>query len=409
MRSDTRSRVIVNQFAVALVLASMGLLASACARPEPVSVPAPRPAQPWTGGAESTAGPVPLDALEVTLEPVAQGFERPLFVTHAGDGSGRLFVLEQAGRVRVLRDGVLSEGAFLDVGNRISDGGERGLLGLAFAPDFRSSGVFYVNYTDRGDDTVVARFTANDPTSDRPKLSGPTEVLRIEQPFSNHNGGCIVFEPGTERLWVGTGDGGSGGDPGDRAQNPRDLLGKMLVLDFSAGEKPRPRVIQSGVRNPWRFSFDRETRDLWIGDVGQNAWEEIDFVPLAEAAGVNWGWNLWEGTQPYPSGSNPKREGYRFPITEYGRDEGQSVTGGYVYRGDTYPALAGTYLYADYSAGWIAGLQRLDENGDVLDEPRERTLVENAGNPSSFGEDENGDLYVCDHGGSLYRFTAGPR
>jgi glucose/arabinose dehydrogenase len=180
----------------------------------------------------------------------------------------------------------------------------------------------------------------------------------------------------------------------------------MLVLDFSASERPTPQIVQRGVRNPWRFSFDRETNDLWIGDVGQNAWEEIDHVPLAEASRVNWGWRRWEGNHAYPSGSNPSRKGMRFPITEYGRDRGGSVTGGYVYRGSAYPALVGTYLFADFSGGWIAGLQRLDEAGATLAEPRERVLVESAGNPASFGEDENGELYVCDLGGTLYRVTA---
>ncbi len=385
-----------------LACAGVVLATSACARSLPTTVPAPDSAAP-----RAMRAPASLSAIEIALEPVADGFDRPLFVTHAGDGSERLFVVEQGGLVRVVRGKTVSDAPFLDVKGRISDGGERGLLGLAFAPDYATSGTLYVNYTDTQGATVVSRFTSDDPTSDAPQLTGPETILRIAQPYANHNGGCIVFEPGTQRLWLGMGDGGAGGDPESRAQNPQELLGKMLVLDFSAGAKPKPEVVQLGVRNPWRYSFDRETHDLWIGDVGQNAWEEIDFVPLAEAAGVNWGWNLWEGTHPYPEGARPSKDGFRFPITEYGREDGQSVTGGYVYRGSVYPALAGTYFYADYSAGWIAGLQRTDENGAELAAPRERRLVESAGNPSSFGEDESGELYVCDIGGTLYRVTAG--
>ncbi len=384
---------------------SAGFAISACVRaPEqkPVTVPASQPST----VAPTPQAPAPLNALELTLQPVVSGLDKPLYVTHAGDGSGRLFVLEQGGRVRVVRDGNLSRGTFLDVSKRISSGGERGLLGLAFSPDYAVSGTFYVNYTDKGGDTVIARFIADDPASDTPNLSGPTAVLRVPQPFANHNGGCIVFEPRTSRLWVGMGDGGSGGDPGDRAQDRGELLGKMLVLDFSKSDTPKPQVIQRGVRNPWRFSFDRATRDLWIGDVGQNAWEEIDFVVLDEVDGVNWGWRRWEGNHAYPSGSTSSRSRMRFPVAEYGHDVGRSVTGGYVYRGTAYPALVGTYLYADFEAGWIAGLQRLNENGTELVTPRVRTLVENAGNPSSFGEDEDGELYVCDWRGTLYRVTA---
>lgn len=393
---------------LALALAGAVLATSGCARtPDPgtpVTVPAPSTTPAPTPSA--TAAPAPIQSLEVVLDPVARGLDGPLFATHAGDGSGRLFIVEQSGRVRVLRKGGVASGSFLDVRKLVSSGGERGLLGLAFAPDFATSGAFYVNYTDRSGDTVVARFIADDPASDAPKVEGPTRILKVSQPYANHNGGCIVFQPGTQRLWVGMGDGGSGGDPGDRAQDTGELLGKMLVLDFSAGERPTPQIVQRGVRNPWRFSFDRETHDLWIGDVGQNAWEEIDFVPLAEVSRVNWGWRRWEGNHAYPSGSNPSRKGMRFPITEYGRDRGGSVTGGYVYRGSAYPALVGTYLFADFSGGWIAGLQRLDETGATLPEPRERVLVESAGNPASFGEDEDGELYVCDLGGTLYRVTA---
>lgn len=343
---------------------------------------------------------------EIALERVAQGLEQPLFVTHGGDGSGRLFVVEQTGRVRVIRDGTLQSGAFIDLSKLISTGGERGLLGLAFAPDYGSTGRFYVNFTDRDGDTVVARMTADAPQADRVTDQRTTTVLRVKQPYANHNGGCIVFGP-DEELWVGMGDGGSGGDPEGNAQNPSALLGKMLSLRVSDAEgrpddDPAVRTRLLGVRNPWRFSFDPENGDLWIGDVGQNKWEEIDHLTaqsLESSAPPNLGWNLWEGTHPYEGGGG-SRDGFVFPVTEYGRDVGQSVTGGYVYRGASIPGLSGTYVYADYSAGWIAGLTA----GATPAVPF--TLVSGVGNPSSLGEDEAGELYVCDYGGSVSRLVA---
>ncbi len=404
-RHASACRVALAAAALALLLAAAGC--------SPAREPAPMPAaDPAAGGSDTAtgavgAGPVSLDQLQLGLEPVARGFDAPVFVTHAGDGTDRLFVVEQPGRIRVVRDGQIVPGAFLDVSGSISAGGERGLLGLAFSPDYATSGEFYVNYTDQDGNTNVARFVAADPESDSPSLSGPTIVLKVTQPYSNHNGGCIVFEPGSQRLWVGMGDGGSGGDPQGNAQNPRSLLGKMLVLDFSAGASPKPEIVESGVRNPWRFSFDRETNALWIGDVGQNEWEEIDYVELDEARGIDWGWNLWEGTHPFPAGATPSKTGFTFPITEYNHGSGQSVTGGYVYRGSAYPALVGTYLYGDFSAGWIAGLQRTSPDGTPLAKVRVRTLLTDAGiAPSSFGEDAAGELYVCDYGGVLLRVTA---
>jgi len=402
----TAHAVALAAAALALLLAAAGCSAPRDTTPKPAAVPAPGASETATP-AGAASGPVALDALRLSLEPVARGFEAPLFVTHAGDGSDRLFVVEQPGRIQVVRNGQIAPSPFLDVSSLISSGGERGLLGLAFSPDYASSGKFYVNYTDTNGDTNVARFVAKDPAGDTPELVGPTVVLKVAQPYANHNGGCIVFEPGTERLWVGMGDGGSGGDPKGNAQNPRSPLGKMLVLDFAKGDLPKPEIVQSGVRNPWRFSFDRETHDLWIGDVGQNTWEEIDVVALAQAEGVDWGWNLWEGNHPYPEGATPSRSGHRFPITEYNHSSGQSVTGGYVYRGSAYPALVGTYLFGDFEAGWIAGLRRASPEGTPLAEEDVRTLLPDSGiAPSSFGEDAAGELYVCDYGGALFRVTA---
>lgn len=400
------SRAAAAIFALSLVLA----LAAGCAQPSTPTPVAPKPPTVATTtpppAAEAT-GPAALAALTVALEPIARGLEQPVAVTGSGDGSGRLFVVEQPGRVRVVRDGRVQAGAFLDVSRLISTGGERGLLGIAFSPDFATSGVFYVNYTNTDGNTTVARFTAKNPAEDAGVLSGPDIVTLIRQPFANHNGGCLTFAP-DRTLWVGMGDGGSAGDPNGNGQNPKALLGKMLSLDVVGRTgTARPKIVMSGLRNPWRFSFDRETNDLWIGDVGQNEWEEIDFAADGQYAGLNWGWSQWEGTHAYPPGATRSRSGFAFPIAEYNHSEGQSVTGGYVYRGADYPALQGTYLYADFAAGWIAGIQRPAQRDLAPSAKTEnRVLVQDAGNPSSFGEDDRGELYVCDYGGTLYKVTA---
>lgn len=411
--------------AAAALLAVLALIVGCRPAAEPVAVPPAEPtgsAEPTTS-AEPSGAPVALDRLTLELVRVAEGFDAPVFLTHAGDGSGRLFVVEQGGRVKVLRNGRVSPGAYLDVSDRITTGGERGLLGLAFDREFASNGRFYVNYTDGDGDTVVAAFVADDPASDTPKLTGPTQVLKVGQPYSNHNGGCIVIGP-DGRLWIGMGDGGSGGDPQGNAQNPRSLLGKMLAIEIATdaemaqrrgpATKPwgKPEVVASGLRNPWRFSFDAETGDLWIGDVGQNAWEEIGFVERDEAlaGGVNHGWNAWEGTHPYPPDATPGRGGFTFPVVEYGHDEGNSVTGGYVYRGTKYPALIGTYLFADFGAGWVAGAKADGAGAALASDGKKllpyRVLVRSAGQPSSFGEDADGELYLLDYGGTVFSVTA---
>ncbi|HSK46726.1 MAG TPA: PQQ-dependent sugar dehydrogenase [Coriobacteriia bacterium] len=361
--------------------------------------------EPSSSASTSTPGSerVALRDLELRLEPVARGFDQPLFLTNAGDGSNRLFVVEQTGRIRIVRNGRVTPRAFLDVSERISTGGERGLLGLAFAPDYASSGRFYVNYTDRAGDTVIARFIADDPSSDAPELRGPQVVFTVDQPYPNHNGGCIVFAPdGT--LWVGMGDGGAAGDPQARAQNSQSLLGKMLSLDVEGGGsgRPRPKIVMRGLRNPWRYSFDPDNDDVWIGDVGQNAWEEIDRLAFSEAQGANLGWNRWEGDHPYPAGASRSRDGFVFPVVEYAREEGQSVTGGYVYRGARYPELDGVYFYADFVSGWIA-TAREKEGGDL----EQSVSLPNPGVvPSSFGIDEDGEIYVCDYQGAVLRVVS---
>jgi glucose/arabinose dehydrogenase len=346
-------------------------------------------------------------ALPVELVPVAEGLERPVFITDAGDGSGRLFIIEQPGRILVLQDGELAEESFLDIVDQVESGGnEQGLLGLAFHPDFETNGRFFVNYTRAEDGaTVVSEMEAAagagaDAASER-------VLMTIPQPYSNHNGGMIAFGP-DGFLYIGTGDGGSGGDPGNRAQNPDDLLGKMLRIDVDGGEPygipqdnpyaaggGRPEIYAIGLRNPWRFSFDPESGDLYAGDVGQNAIEEVDIVER----GGNYGWRLMEGTACYEPSSGCERSELIMPITEYEHGGWRcSVTGGYVYRGSAAPELAGAYVFGDYCSGEIL----------IWRDGEQSVLAETDMEIASFGEDADGELYVLDLGGAVYRMQGAP-
>jgi glucose/arabinose dehydrogenase len=340
----------------------------------------------------------------IRLEPVVDGLVRPVFVTHAGDGSGRLFVVEQEGFVLVLGADGLEEEPFLDLSQKVLCCGERGLLGLAFHPSFPDDPRLFVDYTRRPDGaTVVSELTVGD--SGRPNPGSERVLLTIGQPFSNHNGGMIAFGLGG-RLLVGMGDGGSGGDPQNHAQNPNSLLGKMLRIGVN-GRLPyaipannpyaagggRPEIFAIGLRNPWRFSVDRETGKLYVGDVGQNAVEEIDII----RRGGNYGWRHFEGTRPYRPAGGIDRSTLEMPITEYAHEGGRcSVTGGYVYRGQAVPELVGTYLYGDYCSGEIFGLR----------DGRQSLLLSSGMRISSFGEDEAGEVYVVDHGGAIHRIAA---
>jgi glucose/arabinose dehydrogenase len=407
-------------FLGALVL---GLSAAACTAPTGSVAPAPVPtSSPSIGSAASapTSSPVALAHLSVSLTRRWSGFDAPVYVTNAGDGSNRLFVVEQPGRIRVIRDGQLVARPYLDIGPRVTYGGEQGLLGLAFSPGFASNGRFYVDYVDLSGDTIIAEGTARDPASDAPGITALRTILRVDQPpYPNHKGGCLQFGP-DGYLYVGMGDGGSAGDPGDRAQNPRVLLGKLLRIDpehatgsrgyaIPSGQPMRagwaPEVFAIGLRNPWRFSFDASTGALWIGDVGQDAWEEIDVAPKG-VGGQNWGWNRWEGLHPYGSQSPARRASYAFPVAEYPHPDGESITGGYVYRGSKYPSLAGTYLYADFENGWLSGLRATTPNGRPMAKPDTRTLLTSIGQPSSFGIDESGELYLVDYRGSILQIRA---
>jgi glucose/arabinose dehydrogenase len=332
-------------------------------------------------GAAGSDGPV-------ALEPIVEDLEQPVFVTHAGDGSGRLFVVEQEGRIVVVDDDKLAATPLLDIEDRILCCGERGLLGLAFHPGFPDDPRFYVNYTRAEDGaTVVSEFHLAgagiaDPASER-------ILLVVAQPYGNHNGGMVAFGP-DGGLYVGMGDGGSGGDPQNFAQNPDSRLGKMLRLDVD-GAGNDAEVFAIGLRNPWRFSFDRANGKLWAGDVGQNAVEEISVIEQ----GGNYGWRIKEGTRDFEpaAAATPLIP----PVAEYVHEDGRcSVTGGYVYRGDAIDGLVGDYIFADYCSGEI---MHLSDDGIVV-------LLDTGMSISSFGEDPAGELYVVDHDGAVYRLVA---
>ena len=350
----------------------------------------------------------------IELVPIATaGLHAPLFVTHAGDGSGQLFVVEQGGIIRVIDRGTLEDRPFLDLRERLwTKGNEQGLLGLAFHPDHRSNGRLFVNYNRREDGaTVVAEYTRQ---AGNKEISAETErvLMVVPQPYLNHNGGMLAFGP-DGFLYIGRGDGGSKGDPQNRAQNPQEWLGKILRIDVDrdrpygippgnpyASGGGRPEIFALGIRNPWRFSFDRVTGMLWLADVGQYKWEEIDLV----VAGGNYGWRIMEGTHCYnpEDGCNP--DGLTFPIAEYGHEEGRcSITGGYVYRGAAVPALRGLYLFGDYCSGELFSLSAAANRKSST---MPRVLVKTGFRISSFGEDESGEVYLVDHKGGVYRLAA---
>jgi len=334
-----------------------------------------------------------------TWQPLASGLQRP--VDLQADGSGRLFILEKVGRIRILQDGQLLEASFLDITDRVrSSGNEQGLLGLAFHPQYVQNGYFFVNYTDNNGDDVIARFNV----SSDPNLADPTSetiLISVSDPFPNHNGGVLTFGP-DGYLYAGLGDGGSQGDPFGNAQKTDNLLGKVLRLDVDSAEpyavpadNPFGNEIWAyGLRNPWRISFDRLTGDLYIGDVGQNAWEEIDFLEAGSPGGANFGWNYREGAHDY-KGNAPA--GLIDPVAEYSHAEGGcSVTGGYVYRGAMLE-WNGIYLYGDYCTGLIWGLIRSGNSW------QNQLLFDTDVNITSFGEDESGEFYLVGDRGEIYR------
>jgi glucose/arabinose dehydrogenase len=391
----------------------------------------PTPGSPVASGSLTPGSPTPPatrpstqafdpSAVAIDLEPVVGGLSSPLAVTHAADGSGRTFVAEQGGAIRIIRDGALVDRPFLDISDRISSGGEQGLLGLTFHPDFPTDPRFFVNYTDPNGDTRVVSFAQGASDPDRADLSSEIRLLFIDQPFANHNGGALAFGP-DGFLYIATGDGGSGGDPQGNGQNLDTLLGKILRIDVDETEADHPYAIPAdnpfvgragaqpeiftyGMRNPWRMSFDRATGDLWIGDVGQGAWEEIDVV-RAGTSGQNFGWNRMEGAHCFRPTEGCEDPSLVLPVTEYGRNLGSTVIGGGVYRGSQQPLLVGGYVFADYGSGRVF---LIDSTSDGPTEPV--VALESDATISSFGEGEDTELYATDlQSGELLHVVATSR
>ena len=352
---------------------------------------------------------------QVELQQVVSGLNRPVTITHAGDN--RLFIALQGGSIVIYDGTALVPGTFLDLAPLIVDStGERGLLGLAFHPRYAENGFFFVDYTDTSGNTVIARYTVSAGNPNRADPASARVLLRVNQPYANHNGGQLQFGP-DGYLYIGMGDGGSGGDPGNRAQNLNEHLGKLLRIDVDSGatyavppSNPfvgragvRPEIWAYGLRNPWRFSFDRATGDLYIADVGQGQREEINFQPATSIGGENYGWRLMEGRQCYVPASNCNNGSLVLPIIDYGHDEGCSVTGGYVYRGTRYPRLTGTYIYADYCSGTIWGASR-----NAAGAWSSRVLLDTSHQISTFGEDAAGEVYVARYSsssGAIFRIV----
>jgi glucose/arabinose dehydrogenase len=370
-----------------------------------------------TAAATATAVPTATRAAQpvgqVELARVASGFTRPTYLGHAFDD--RLFVVEQRGRIYLVGDGRPLEPPFLNIEGRVgSAASEQGLLSVAFHPDYAENGRFFVNYTNRQGDTVIARYQVSAADPNRADEDSEQVLMLIGQPYGNHNGGQIKIGPGGY-LYIGMGDGGSGGDPLNHGQNPGTLLGALLRIDvdFEPGEAAyavptdnpfvdddgkRNEIWAIGLRNPWRFSFDAATGDLYIADVGQNLWEEVNFQPAASKGGENYGWNIMEGNHCY-RGQGCDQSGLVLPVAEYGREGGCSITGGYVYRGRRFPELDGNYFFADYCSGKIWSLVRL-ESGHW-----QQTVAFAGGIAvSSFGEGVDGEVYVLDHAtGDIYQ------
>jgi glucose/arabinose dehydrogenase len=354
------------------------------------------------------------------LEPLDSTFDQPLHLTHAGDGSGRLFVVEKIGIIQVVQEGQKRPDPFLDIRSKVNaQASERGLLSVAFHPAYETNGQFFVNYTNQDGHTVVARYHV----SSDPNVADPASeevILTIEQPAANHNGGQVAFGP-DGYLYIGMGDGGAAGDPWGNAQNGAALLGKLLRIDVDSGsdssvlygippDNPflqrsdvRPEIWALGLRNPWRFSFDRVTGDLYIADVGQNQYEELNFQPARSKGGENYGWNRMEGNACYPEGEPCQQEELEMPVLVYSHQGSNcSITGGFVYRGSAFPAFQGIYFFADYCSGKVWTLCK------TLGGWQSALMLDTGMSISSFGEDEAGELYLTTlWEGKVYQVMAG--
>ena len=391
-----------------LLLVLGALPFSGCGGDGSMSGPTPNPSStPATCAAGTPVSGIP----PLSGRLVVSGLRDPLDLQSVAGDPERLYVVEQGGRIRVVRNGQIA-GTFLDIAGRLSSGGERGLLGLAFHPQFATNRRFFVNYTNPAGDTHISEFRASsadaaDPASER-------LLLEVGQPFANHNGGGLAFD-NSGRLLIALGDGGSGGDPLNNGQKLSTLLGKILRIDVDAGspyavppDNPflatagaRPEIWAYGLRNPFRIAIDRPTGDLYIGDVGQNAVEEIDVDPGSRRGGLNYGWRITEGSRCFNPSSGCDTSGITMPIYEYSHGEGCSVTGGVVYRGCRVPALAGTYFFADYCSAFVRSLRFA--NGQATELRDWTSGLRGLDSPTSFGLDAAGELYIVDQDGEIYR------
>ncbi len=372
-----------------------------------------------TDAPAATEPPVPTNnTFTLNIEPIVDGLRRPVFATGSGDSSGRLFIIEQPGRIRIYENGQLLDAPFLDISDKLTtNGNEQGLLGLAFHPDYANNGLFFVNYSAAANgDNIIERYQVSSNPNLADKASG-TVILTIPGLESNHNGGMLEFGP-EGFLYIGTGDGGGAGDRHGTIGNGQavnTLLGKILRIDVNAdtytvpADNPfvntadaLPEIWSYGWRNPWRFSFDRATGDLYVGDVGQNAEEEISFQPSSSAGGENYGWRILEGNNCYDANLGCDNPDLVAPIATYSHDLGCSITGGFVYRGEQFPWLQGQYLFADYCTGIVWASAR---DADGAWQTRRVTTFDDT--ISSFGQDDDGELYVIGHNsGTVYRLTS---
>ncbi|MCC7371553.1 MAG: PQQ-dependent sugar dehydrogenase [Chloroflexi bacterium] len=425
-----RGRLLLAGALSALLLACQSASAASPSQPAPATGPTGQAAARPAASSNPAAASQPVSAAKppavqqsdaaprIRLEALPFGFRQPLFLTHAGDGRGRQFVVEKGGAIRIVKGGQLVPTPFLDIQARVrASGSEQGLLGLAFHPRYAENGRFFVAYTDSSGRNTVERYqVSSDP--DRGDPSTGVTLLSIDDPAQNHNGGMLTFGP-DGMLWVGTGDGGGSGDRYGNGQNRQTLLGKMLRLDVDSGEpygipadnpfvgqpEYRPEIWAMGLRNPWRYTFDRATGDLWIADVGQNAYEEIDLVTAGTAGGLNFGWPLMEGMHCFPESASCDQTPYVRPVAEYGRGGGCSVTGGYVYRGSASPSLQGLYFFGDFCTGRVWSLDRQGDGWRMTEQLQQAIQI------SSFGEDEAGEVYLTTFSGGdgshqIYRIVA---
>lgn len=362
------------------------------------------------------SGPPPVADSVLALTPVASGLSFPVFLTAPAGDTTRLFVLEKDGIIRIIRHDSVLATPFLNITGLTTKANEQGLLGLAFPPDYAASGSFYIFYTTTGGGAAGQEIVARYQVSADPDVALPTGkvLIHLDDPYDNHNGGMLAFGPDS-LLYIGIGDGGSGGDPDGNGQNRTELFASILRIDvrdtaytippgnpYATHPNFRHELWNYGLRNPWRFSFDRLTGDLYIGDVGQNALEEIDIQPAGSAGGENYGWNIMEGLSCYARSSCTKT-GLTLPVVQYDHGQGCAVTGGYVYRGAAVPAVQGLYFYADYCSGFLRSFRK---NGSGVTEQHEWPALSLGGGVTSFGEDGVGNLYALTSGGEVYRFTA---